>query len=631
MSDPSQTTAGEPVQRPGPPIGAFIVLAVAVGFYLGMMICLANIQSTGDDAVGRAMAEGFGVMFAMMLWVALGILLIIGGIQGAMPGWSAGTATVLLPISAVVVVNIAGLLARSANAGYLVVPAAIPPLFAFYAMWARLPSWRQVIPALPASISVCVSVALLIAVPMPRFIAEWRAQLAVTNQQRAEAEAAAAKAEAQRRAAADRFHSLTMDLPLWDWAAFFGKDSAFDAEAIAGANKLPHLQADTEDALRRGMGFPLVEYQRLNVTATPAFCAAASDFLIKDAAAHRAPDSEAEYSDDTAQPYTEPDDIAVIEWLTEHCDIDEAAAQIRASVNSYKQSAARDAYLGVFAWRRGNGFWRRGDNDTAMEEYSEAIRLLPDNGQFYNDRGRLYAARDDYARAIADYDEAIRLNSGYSTAFNGRGLAYYFTGDDARALGDFNTAIGQQPNYGQAINNRGNVEMRDGALDHAIDDYTEAARLLPKSHVPLANRGQARFFQAAYKQAVDDLATALAMKPGDPYLTLWLYLARARDGQDARAALAADAARFDRGGWPWPLVAVYLGEGDTKTVLADIHRDSNPDRKNQECEADFFLGVKAALDGETALARDLLQQATAACGYDHTEKDGARYELARLP
>lgn len=614
-----------------PPIGMIIVLAVAFCFHLGMMACLVNIQNPGSDAVGRAMAEGFGIMFAMMLWVVLGILLLIGGIQGAMPGWSAAIAALLLVISAVVVVNTAGVLDRGAHAGYLVVPAAIPPFFAFYAMWARLPSWRRVMPALPVSIAVWVAVALLAAVPIPRFIAEQRAQLAVINQEAAEAEAARAKVEAQRRATAERLHSLTMDSPLWDWAAFFGKDSELDAEAVAGANKLPHLQADAEEALRRGMGFPLVEYQRLDVTATPAYCTAASDFLIKDAAAHRAPDNNVEYSDDTAQPYTEPDDIAVIEWLTEHCDIDEAAAQIRASVNSYKQSTARDAYLAVFAWRRGNGFWRGDDNDRALAEYSEAIRISPDNDQFHKDRAGIYAAKDDYQLAIADYDEAIRLNSGYSAAFNGRGLAYYFTGDDARALSDFNTAIGQDPHYGQAINNRGNVELRDGTLDRAIDDYTAAAPLLPKSHVPLANRGQARYFRGAYKQAADDLKAALAMKPDDPYLALWLYLARARNGEDARAALAADAAGFDHDGWPWPLVAVYLGQGDAKTVLADIRADTDTDHKNRVCEASFYLGAKASLDADTASARDLLQQASTACGYDYTERDGAHYELMRLP
>jgi lipoprotein NlpI len=282
--------------------------------------------------------------------------------------------------------------------------------------------------------------------------------------------------------------------------------------------------------------------------------------------------------------------------------------------------AARQWFLSPRRPRQGAGRIQRGDPP-----------LTADNAQFYNDRAHLYSDRNDYARAIADYDAAVRLNSGYSASFNGRGLAYYFSGDDEHALQDFNEAIQLRSNYGQAINNRGNLYIRDGNLDKALDDYVEAVRLLPQSHIPLANRGQARLYQASYKLAVDDLAAALVMKPGDPYLALWLYLARARDGQDGRAALAVDAAQFNRSGWPWPLIAVYLGQSDAKTVLADLRRDANPDRNSQECEAGFYLGAKAAIDGQPAVARELLQLARANCRPEFIEGDAARYELARLP
>jgi lipoprotein NlpI len=628
VTEPSQRVAGEPVQLPGPPIGAIIVLIVGASFYVGMMICLTNIQSA-DDNVGRAMAEGFGIMFAMMLCVVLGVLLLIGGTQGAMPAWSAGTATILLPISAFAVVVTAGLLDRGASRGYLLVPAAIPPLFAGYAMWARLPSWRRAIPALPASIVAWVAVALLIAIPMPHYVADKAVENAVIQRERAEAAAAAAKEAELHRQWVQRFRNLTADSPLWDWAEFFGKDSEFDADAIAGAKKLTHRQADAEEALRRGMGFPLAEYQRLDLDATPAFCTAASDFLTQDAAAHKAADADADYY--AVRDYFEPYDEAV-EWLTQnHCDLDPAIAAIRTAVEGYKQSSSRDAYLGMLAWRRGNGFLRGGDGERALEDYSEAIRLSPDFAQFYNDRARLYSDRNDYPHAIADYNEAIRLNTGYSASYNGRGLAYYFSGDNAHALDDFNEAIRLRSDYGQAVNNRANVYVSDNNLDKAVDDYTEAVRLLPRSHIPLANRGRARFFQGAFSLAIDDLAAALAMKPADSYLALWAYLARARANQDARGALAADATGLDRSGWPWPLVAVYLGQSEAKTVLADLRQDSNPNRKSQECEADFYLDAKATLDGDTTTARDLLQQASAGCPYEYTEKDAARYELVRLP
>ena len=37
MADPSQATAGAPAERPAPPIGTILVLAVVVLFYVGMM------------------------------------------------------------------------------------------------------------------------------------------------------------------------------------------------------------------------------------------------------------------------------------------------------------------------------------------------------------------------------------------------------------------------------------------------------------------------------------------------------------------------------------------------------------------------------------------------------------------
>jgi lipoprotein NlpI len=619
----------DPVQRPAPPVGAIIMLVVAGFFYLGMMSSLSDIHNAHVDAAGRGLAEAFGALFAIALWVALAILLLIGGVKGEMPAWSAIAATILLPISGFAAMITVGLLDRGASPRYLLVPASIPPVVAAYALWARVSSLHRVLPPLPTSIVAWAAVALLTAAPLPRYAANKAAENALIQRQKQEAAAAVAKAEEQHRQNLERFQKLTADSPLWDWAEFFGKNSDFDEQAIAGARALAHRQADAEEALRRGMGFSLIEYRRLDLAATPGFCTAAGDFLAQDAATHKAPGADADYL--TVQQYFEPYDEA-IEWLTQnHCDLDGAVARIRETVAGYKQSSSRDAYLAALAWRRGNGFFRGSDNNRALENYSEAIRLEPDNAQFYKTRADVYYDNDDYNRAIADYGAAIRLADGYTDALNGRGLSYYLSDDDSRALRDFNEAIRLDPEFALAINNRGNVYIREGNLDKAIDDYAAAVRLAPRSRVALANRGRARFYRAAYKLAADDLAAALAMKPRDPYLALWTYLARARAGEDAVAALTGDAAQFDHGNWPWPLVAVYLGQGDANSVLADIRRDANPGRTSQECEADFYLGAKAAVDGQAAGARDLLQQARSTCPFDYIEGDAARYELARLP
>ena len=147
----------------------------------------------------------------------------------------------------------------------------------------------------------------------------------------------------------------------------------------------------------------------------------------------------------------------------------------------------------------------------------------------------------------------------------------------------------------------------------------------------LSGRGLARFYQGAYAPAAEDLAAALALKPDNPYAALWLYLARLRAGLPAGDALREAAAKLDRGDWPRPIVAVFLGDSAPASVLADLRRSTADDRATQQCEADFFLGAKSAAEGDAATARELLQQAAQICPAHFTEAIGAKYELARLP
>src|SRR5262249_12709649 len=56
---------------------------------------------------------------------------------------------------------------------------------------------------------------------------------------------------------------------------------------------------------------------------------------------------------------------------------------------------------------RGLAYRRTGDNDRAIRDYDEAIRLDPKNAVTYNIRGFAYHQKADYDRAIHDYDEAI--------------------------------------------------------------------------------------------------------------------------------------------------------------------------------------------------------------------------------
>jgi lipoprotein NlpI len=603
-----------------------LVLVLAGLFYVGMIVCLADSQS--GDAFGRALAAAFGALLGLVAWILLGILLWIAAVKGQMPRLAGVIALVLLPLSAV-----SAAIAIDANSGaawYLpFLPMLLPPPIAAFAIWARFPALHRSLPPQPTAIVLLGAVLALTIAPLPTFVADQVRRAEVARQEEAARKAAEAAETERRRENLARFEKLTLDSPLWEWAPFIGKTSELDDQAVAGAKALTHRQADAEEALRRGLGFPLVIYDRIDLDATPAFCTAAGDFLRRNAAAHPAASAGGEFSA-AAQDY-EPY-LEGIEWLTrKKCDLDDAIERTREAVGAYRQTGWRDSFLAILAWRRGNGFYNREDHDRAIAEYDVALRLSPGNSQFFFSRGNAYYNQQQYDRAIADYSEAIRLNNGYSAAWDSRANAYYFKGDMEQALRDYDAAIEHNPGKANAYNNRANVFIRNGQFDRAVQDYDKALELDPKFRVALGGRGRARFNQADYAPAADDLAAALALKPKDPYTALWLYLARLRAGQPARDRLREEAAKLDRDDWPWPVVAAFLGDSDTATILADVRRSTADDRAVQQCEAEFYFGAQSTAQGDTATARDLLQQAAAICPGFYIEAIGAKYELARLP
>src|SRR5260221_10377976 len=191
-------------------------------------------------------------------------------------------------------------------------------------MWPGLPQLHRVLPAQATSGVTWLAVLLLTLAPMPRYASEGIAKGERARQQQREDSARNAAEEQKRQENLARLQKLTADSPLWEWAVFIGKDSELDAQAVAGARKLARRQADAETALQRGMGFPLVEYWRLALDATPGLCMAARDFLNKQAAANPAPspdtDADAAYAviRQHFSPYLES-----VEWLTQKdCGVD---------------------------------------------------------------------------------------------------------------------------------------------------------------------------------------------------------------------------------------------------------------------------------------------------------------------
>ena len=190
--------------------------------------------------------------------------------------------------------------------------------------------------------------------------------------------------------------------------------------------------------------------------------------------------------------------------------------------------------------------WRdKRDYDQAIADYGAAIRLRPKDASFYNNRGIAWRDKKDYDRAIADYTEAIRLKADYVFAYNNRGNAWSSKRDYDRAIADYNEAIRLNPKYATGYNNRGIAWRAKGEHDKALADYNEAIRLNPKYANAYNNRGNTWIDKRDRARALADYNEAIRLDPAqsDAYGNLAWMLATASDAKIRDPARALELAQ----------------------------------------------------------------------------------------
>jgi hypothetical protein len=256
------------------PVGIIVLLSLAAVLYAGMVSSLSGATST--DAFGRGLALAYAAFFALALWLVLSAALIVAAMKGRMPVWAAIGLVVLVPLSCVAA-WMAGDAVGRGDASAIWVPALLPPLFALYALWARLPSLHgRFRPGVVSGI-LGLAIALLTAAP---FVATHRAELPDPERDARLAEAAREQEEQQakeREAAREReeaqFASLGPDSPLESYLIYL-HSQAYSDRALAGIRRLKNRQNDAIALLQRGKLLDLWDLKELDLSPTADLCEA---------------------------------------------------------------------------------------------------------------------------------------------------------------------------------------------------------------------------------------------------------------------------------------------------------------------------------------------------------------------
>ena len=177
--------------------------------------------------------------------------------------------------------------------------------------------------------------------------------------------------------------------------------------------------------------------------------------------------------------------------------------------------------------------------DDAIQLYTEAIDLKPDNAEAYNWRGnirnavamqKIFVEKNSSvgekirSQAIDDLNRAIQLKPDYSEAYGNRGFVYYMAENYPASIKDFDRAIELDPTNAQNYIYRSQYRRfvaKDNGL--ALADLNKAVELNPTAH---AYMNRASFYQHDLKNfeaAIEDYTRAIELDTRENWLGYYHY------------------------------------------------------------------------------------------------------------
>jgi TonB family protein len=167
---------------------------------------------------------------------------------------------------------------------------------------------------------------------------------------------------------------------------------------------------------------------------------------------------------------------------------------------------------------RGKTYYRKGDNDSAIEIENAAIRLQPTLPILYVNRGSAYQQKGERDKALADFNRAIQLDPKFARAYCDRAdLEDDLFRQPDKALADYNEAIRLAPDFQRAYFNRGAHQRARHNYEQAITDFTRAIELVPNDFSTYAHRAYAYARRGDRARALTDANVAIKLKPSTEF------------------------------------------------------------------------------------------------------------------
>jgi predicted aspartyl protease len=263
-----------------------------------------------------------------------------------------------------------------------------------------------------------------------------------------------------------------------------------------------------------------------------------------------------------------------------------------------------------------------------LASLDQAIAANPGDTKALLARGTM-RRRDDAKAALADLDAVIRAEPGNAVALGMRMEVRAALKDADGALADSDAAIASGMRTAQMYMARAGLRRMQGDREREMEELAQALKLDPRNPGALRSMGQQLFHAGRFEAAEESLSRAIAIRPS-AFDAIWLSLARTRRGVEGSAILDQEVAKLKEGEWPGPVMLHLLGRLDRDALLAAAASADERTRRNQECEARYYMAQRLIAGGKTVEARPLLEKARDECPPSFIEYDGALVELKKL-
>jgi hypothetical protein len=275
-------------------VGSFWLLAAAIVLYVPWILAVVAAPAWNEPGSGSGEArysEAWGTLFVLLfgfpLWLALGGLILLAWRKGLAPrAWTLASGIFYLFAASATYGAVQTYFAWPGGWSILV-PALLPPLLALYGIGVRVPAlaagWMRLVPAVALG---AVAIVAFAAIPLA-FIdpVGYPARLA-EERQRWEIKFAQRDADLMDKARQWEagIQKLGPDSPLAAWLEYVNgsiSSETLHQQALDGARRVNSRQADAVALLDTGQIGGLASLWQLDLSVTPALCAAYDRALSK--------------------------------------------------------------------------------------------------------------------------------------------------------------------------------------------------------------------------------------------------------------------------------------------------------------------------------------------------------------